>query len=82
MSSLDFLQSPLLLAAIFAFLFWGAGIHESRFGGENHGPVWAILSALVSALMLLGLHSTWGWLLLAQVGLLVGIGFFRAWRES
>jgi len=81
-SSLDFLRSPLLLALVFAALFWPAGQHEARFGGANHGPLWACASAIVSAIVLLGLHGTWGWLLLAQIALLIGIGFFRAWRDS
>jgi uncharacterized membrane protein YoaK (UPF0700 family) len=76
------LQSPLVLAAVCAFFFLAAGSHESRLGGENHGPLWAILSALLSAVVLLALHGTWGWLVIAQAGLFVGIGFFLAWRDS
>jgi hypothetical protein len=79
---MDLLQSPYLLAAVCAFFFWGADAHEARSGGENHGALWAVLSILASTLMILGFHAaTMGWLLLAQGGLFLGIGLFRAWRE-
>jgi hypothetical protein len=78
---MDILSSPLVLAGVFVFLLWSAGPLESQLGGENHGPLWAICSALVSAIVLLMLHGTWGWLLIAQIALFAGIGFFRALRE-
>lgn len=73
--------SPILLALICVVTFYAAGDYEARLSGTNNGPLWAILSALVSALVLISLNGSWSWLLVAQVALFIGIGVFRAWRS-
>ena len=78
---MDLLHSPALLAAVFAFFFWRAGDYEARHGGRNFGMPWAVLSVIVSVIVVVPLHGTWGVLLIAQVVLFFGIGAFRAWRE-
>jgi hypothetical protein len=70
-----------VLALACAIVFFGAGRHEGRFGGHDHAALWAGLSIALSAVVVLVLHATWGWLLGAQVALFMGIGVFRAWRE-
>ena len=70
-----------VLALVCVVVFFGAGRHEARFGGHDRAAPWAALSIGVSALMMLVLHATWGWLLAAQVALFVGIGVVRALRE-
>ena len=70
-----------VLALVCVVVFFGAGRHEARFGGRDHAALWAALSIGVSALMVLVLHATWGWLLAAQVALFIGLGVVRALRE-
>jgi hypothetical protein len=70
-----------VLALVCVVTFYGAGAHEGRFGGHNHGTLWAALSILVSALVVLVCKGTWTYLLLAQAGLLVGIAVFRVLRD-
>ena len=78
---MDLLNSPALLAGVFAFFFWRAGDYEARQGGRNFGVLWAVISVVVSVIVLVPLQGTWGVLLVAQVLLFFGIGAFRAWRE-
>jgi len=68
-----------VLALVCVLVFYGAGRHEGRFGGHDHGLLWAALSIATSALVMLVLHGSWGGLLLAQVALFIGIGVARAW---
>ncbi len=70
-----------VLALVCVVTFYGAGAHEGRFGGNNHGVLWAALSIAVSALVVLVFKGTWGYLLAAQVLLFVGIGVARAARD-
>jgi hypothetical protein len=79
---MDLLQSPLVLALVCALTFYGAGAHEARSGGDNHGLLWAALSALTSTLVLMAFDDSWAALLIAQLALFVGIGVFRAMRET
>ena len=76
------LGSPVLLALVCAMTFLAAGAHEARQSGSNPGPLWALASMLVSALMLWALGLGWGALLVAQVGLFFAIGLVRALREG
>jgi hypothetical protein len=69
-----------VLALVCVLTFFGAGRHEGRFGGHDHGVSWAVLSIAVSALVVLVLHGSWAWLLAAQVGLFIAIGVVRAAR--
>jgi ABC-type polysaccharide/polyol phosphate export permease len=73
--------APILLAFICIVTFYAAGDHEARFSGSNYGMLWAILSALVSAVALIVLDASWSWLLASQVALFIGIGIFRAMRR-
>lgn len=75
------LQAPIVLALVSIALFFGAGVQEAQMGGNNNGFIWALLSALVSACVLLLFKGSWSWLVLAQVALFVGIGVFRALRD-
>ena len=70
-----------VLALVCVLVFFGAGRQEARFGGHDHAALWAGLSIALSAVVVLVLHGTWGWLLFAQVMLFIAIGAFRAWRE-
>jgi hypothetical protein len=71
-----------VLALVCALTFYGAGRHEGRFGGRDHGLSWAALSIAASAVVVLVVHGGWGWLLTSQVALFVGIGLVRAARED
>ena len=76
------MDAPILLAFICIVTFYVAGDHEARLSGSNYGPLWAILSALVSALMLIAFNASWTWLLVSQVALFIGIGVVRAMRSK
>jgi hypothetical protein len=78
---LSVLGNDWILALVCVLAFFGAGRHEARFGGHDRAALWAALSIGLSALVVLVLHGTWGWLLAAQVALFIGIGVFRALRE-
>lgn len=73
--------SELVLAAICALIFFGAGRFESSAEAHDYSFPWALMSALLSALMLVVFKAPWGVLLFCQVGLFIGIGVFRAIRE-
>jgi hypothetical protein len=70
-----------VLALVSVLVFYGAGAHEGRFGGQHHGLLWAALSIAVSGLVMLLFRGTWAWMLAAQVLLFVGIGIVRAARS-
>ena len=76
------MDAPILLAFVCIVTFYAAGNHEAQLSGNNYGALWAILSALVSALMLIALHASWTWLLISQVALFIGIGAVRALRSK
>ena len=76
----------MLLVAFFAVLYYLAGEHESRFGGaslgaSHNGLLWAMLSLLVSFVVLAGFDASTTWLLASQVVLFIGIGVVRAMRD-
>jgi hypothetical protein len=49
---------------------------------ENESSLlWSGLSVLVSALVVFLFHAGWLGILLGQIGLLIGIGVFRMFRE-
>jgi uncharacterized membrane protein YoaK (UPF0700 family) len=73
--------TPILLAFICIVTFYAAGEHEARLNGSNYGMLWAILSALISAFVLIVLDGSWSWLLASQVALFIGIGIVRATRK-
>ena len=70
-----------MLALVSIALFYGAGVQEAQMGGNNNGFVWALLSALMSAFVLILLKGPWSWVVLAQIALFIGIGVFRALRD-
>jgi hypothetical protein len=73
--------NELVLALVCVLTFYGAGGLEARDGSRDHGVLWALLSALISAAVLIALKGSWGQLLLAQVSLFLGIGAFRMLRN-
>lgn len=77
-----FLQPSWIVAFVCAYVFYGAGQFEARAGARNNRMVWAGLSIALSALVIQVFHGSWLLILLAQAGLFVGIGIFRALRES
>ncbi len=70
-----------VLAMGIALLFYRGGAIEAHSEGANPGPLWALLSILVSALVLMGLDGGVFLLIIAQVVLFLGIGGYRAWAE-
>jgi hypothetical protein len=76
------LGSPLVLALVCALTFLLAGGQEARGTGRNPGPLWALASAAVSALVVGVFGVGWTGLLVAQVVLFFAIGLVRALRES
>ena len=73
--------NELVLALVCVSMFYGAGQLDSRGEAHDYSFLWALLSALLSALVLIALKGSWGVLLLSQVGLFVGIGVFRFLRD-
>ena len=63
----------LIVAGVCASFYWKVAELE-----EGSSPLlWAILSAMVFALLWLVLGLGWGWVILGQVGVGVSIGIFR-----
>ena len=75
------LGSEWVLAMVCVITFYGAGSHEGRFGGNNHGLLWAVLSILVSAAVMFLVKGSWTFLLVSQIALFLGIAVFRTWRD-
>jgi len=73
--------NELVLALVCVSMFFGAGQLDARGEAHDFSFLWALLSALLSALVLMALKGSWGVLLLSQVGLFVGIGVFRFLRD-
>ncbi|GAA5073856.1 hypothetical protein [Lysobacter panacisoli] len=71
----------LLLAFLCAVTYYRAGRMESRDQAVDLSFPWALMSALLSALVLVGFDASWFMLLLSQIGLFFGIGFYRALRD-
>ena len=77
-----FLQPNWILAFVCAFTYFAMGEFESRHAGRaNHGMVWAGLSIALSALVIHVFQGGWGFVLLTQIGLYVGITLYRVLRE-
>ena len=76
------LSLELVLAMVCAFTFFRAGQVESLNEARDFGFPWALISALISALVLVVFNGSWGILLLSQAGLFFGIGIYRALRDS
>lgn len=70
-----------VLAIVSALTFFRAGRLESVGEAYDYGAVWALMSALLSALVLLAFKASWFVLLLFQIGLFFGIGVYRALRD-
>ena len=70
-----------MLALVCAVTFFRAGRMESVGEAYDYGFLWALMSAVVSALVLIGLKTSWLVLLLCQIGLFLGIGVYRALRD-
>ena len=73
--------SELVLALVCALTFLGIGQLESRGEAHDYSFLWALMSALLSALILIAFKGSWTALLLSQIGLFVGIGVFRFIRD-
>ncbi len=73
--------NELVLALVSALTFLGAGRLDSRGEAHDYGFLWALMSALLSALILIAFKGSWAVLLLSQIGLFVGIGVFRFIRD-
>ena len=73
--------SEWLVALICVAIFFGAGRHEARFGGNDNSVLWAALSIGVSALVVLVFKGKTTHLFVAQVALFIAIGVVRALRE-
>ena len=73
--------NEVVLALVCVITFYGAGQLDSRGEAQDYSIFWALLSALVSALVLVVLKGPWAVLLLSQVGLFIGIGIFRFLRD-
>lgn len=76
------LGSEWLLALVFVVLYFGAGKHEARFGGNDHAILWAALSIGLSAVLVLVLKGTAPVLFVAQVGLFITIAVVRALHDK
>lgn len=70
-----------LLALACAIAFLRAGRFESTNQAHDYGFLWALMSVLLSALLLLALKASWLGILAAQVALFFGIGVVRAFRD-
>ena len=75
------LSLEVVLALVCAVTFFRAGRFESTDQAHDFSALWALMSALVSALVLLGLDGSWVALAAAQVGLFFAIGIYRAVRD-
>ena len=73
--------NELVLALVCVITFYGAGQLDSRGEAHDYSILWALLSVLLSALVLIALKGSWAVLLLSQVGLFIGIGIFRFLRD-
>ena len=72
-----------MLALVCAYTYYVLGAYEAQQeGGRNHGILWAALSLGVSFVVAHLFKTGWGLLLIAQVGLFLGIAIFRALRHS
>lgn len=72
----------MVLAVVSAYTYYVLGAYEAQQGGSHHGVLWAALSAALSFVVAYLFKGGWGLLLLAQVGLFLGIAIFRALRRS
>ena len=70
-----------VLALVCAVNFFRAGRFESAGEARDYSYWWALMSMLLSALVLLALQASWFVLLLFQIGLFFGIGVYRAVRD-
>ena len=70
-----------VLALVCAVTFFRAGRFEAAGEAHDYGALWALMSALLSALVLLPLKGSWVALAVAQIGLFFGIGVYRAIRD-
>jgi hypothetical protein len=79
---MNFLQSNWIIAFVCTVTYYNAGKFEARSGARDHGVLWAGLSIAISALVIQIFGGSWLFVLVAQAGLFVGIGVFRALRNS
>lgn len=70
-----------MLALVCAVTFFRAGRMESVGEAYDYSFLWALMSALLSALVLIALKASWLVLFLCQIGLFLGIGVYRALRD-
>jgi|GEM_PF-557214 len=79
---LDFLKSPILLMLVCAYTYYVLGAYEAEQGGNHRGVLWAALSLAVSLIVGYLFKGGWGVIVIAQVGLFLGIAIVRALREQ
>ncbi len=70
-----------MLALVCAVTFFRAGRMESVGAAYDYSFLWALMSVLLSALVLIALKASWVVLFLCQIGLFLGIGVYRALRD-
>jgi len=77
---MNYIAIGLTIAGVIAF--FNAGEWEARNGSANHAVLWAMLSLLISVVVLF--VAGWDWLpwLFAQVALFVGIAAVRVLIED
>lgn len=71
----------LIAAFVCMVAFFRAGRLDSTGEAHDYAFPWALMSVLVSALVLVGLKGSWFVLMLCQIGLFLGIGVYRALRD-
>jgi hypothetical protein len=76
-----FYQPSWIIAMVCAITFFKAGRAEARDTARDNGLIWAGLSIAISALIIQILGDGWLSVLLAQLGLFVGVGVFQSLRE-
>jgi hypothetical protein len=77
-----FLQTNWILAFVCAITYFNMGKFEARHGGRSDPAIWwALMSIVASALVIQLLSAGWMLVLLAQVGLFIGITIWRSMRE-
>lgn len=78
-----FLQASWIIAFVCAFVLYGAGKSDLTVkDGKKYSLLWAGLSIAVSALIIQVFGGGWILVVAGQAALFVGIGVFRAFKDS
>lgn len=80
---MGFMNPAVIIGVAAAFTFYAMGEYESRGRASRlRAPVWALVSAIITYLAIVGLDGGVITVLLAQLGLFIGIGVVRVLRDS